>query len=204
MTDPTPEQKAEFDRLVLEVQSKDLAMQFGDVVATLAETQTMAKEGAMTEAIVALRQKLMDTYESKAMGFSRIKSWENAKRFFGKAIEYADSQAAILVRRNIAICQFNIGLEHEEKDRLEQALESYRLAIENDNTYAKACYARSRLLARAPVPDNDRAMRSKRVDEAVALLKESIRLDPTFKGVALRDVDFDSIRNDAGFRAATK
>lgn len=204
MTDPTPEQKAEFDRLVLEVQSKDLAMQFGDVVATLAETQAMAKEGALAEAIVALRQKLMDTYEAKAMGFSRIKSWEHAMRFFGKAAEYADSQAAILVKRNIAICHFNIGLAHEGKDRLEEALGSYAQAIENDNSYAKACYARSRLLARAPVPNNDRAERSRRVAEAIALLKEAIRLDPPFKGVALRDVDFDSIRNEAGFKAATK
>ena len=204
MTDPTPEQKAEFDRLVLEVQSKDLAMQFGDVVATLPDTRSMAKERAMTEAIAAIRQKLMDTYESKAMGFSRIKSWENAKRFFTRAMEYADSQTLVLVKRNIAICHFNIGLDHENKDRLEQALESYALAIENDPTYAKACYARSRLLARAPVPNDDRVERSRRVSEAIALLKEAIRLDPPFKGVALRDVDFDSIRNEAGFRAATK
>ncbi len=204
MTEPSPAQKAEFERLVLEVQSKDLAMQFGDVVATLAETQAMAKEGAIAEAITALKQKLVDTYESKAMGFSRIKSWEQARRFFGKAIEYADSEAAILVRHNIAICHFNIGLVHEDKDRFEEALESYGLAIYNDNSYAKACYARSRLLARAPVPNNDRAERSKRVTEAIALLKQTIHLDPAFRGVAVRDVDFDSIRNEEGFKAATK
>ena len=204
MPDPTPNQKAEFERLVLEVQSKDLAMQFGDVVATLAETQVMAKEGAMGEAIVALRQKLMDTYEAKAMGFSRIKSWENARRFFGKAIEYADTEASILVNRNIAICHFNIGLEHEDKDRFEEALASYALAIENDTSYAKACYARSRLLARAPVPNKDRTERSKRIAEAVTLLKRSIHLDSAFRGVALRDVDFDSIREEEAFKAATK
>ncbi|MSQ32718.1 MAG: hypothetical protein EXR59_05780 [Dehalococcoidia bacterium] len=204
MTEPTPSQKAEFDRLVLEVQSKDLAMQFGDAFATLAETQAMAKEGALAEAIVALKQKLVDTYESKAMGFSKIKSWEQAKRFFSKAIEHADNETAIQVRHNIAICHFNIGLVHEDQDRFEEALENYGLANDNDNSYAKACYARSRLLARAPVPNNDRTERVKRVTEAIALLKQTIRLDPTFKGVAVRDVDFDSIRNEEGFKAATK
>lgn len=135
---------------------------------------------------------------AEALACCRARDWNAAKRHFLLATSYADRNDLKVITLNVAICWFNIGLEQEENGNLEAALRSYAEALRSNPNYGKACYARSRLLART-LEQASASERAARVTEATGLLKKAVSIWPAYRTMAFKDVEFDSIKDEAEF-----
>lgn len=138
---------------------------------------------------------------AEALSRCRAKDWAGAKRHFLLASSYADRNDLKIITLNVAICWFNIGLEQEEKEDIEAALQSYAEALRFNPNYGKACYARSRLLASTIAQIDSLPDRMTRTRDAIALLRKAISIWPAYRTMALKDIDFDAIRDDGEFAA---
>ena len=139
----------------------------------------------------------------EAVAFSRAERWEEARDSFIRASLCAEPKDLKNITNHIAICCMNLGLEQEQHGHLNDALRSYAQALEINPLYARACYARARLLVRTRSSVSP-ADWPARLAEAMALLKKAAVIWPTYRTMALDDVYFVTVRREPEFALALR
>jgi tetratricopeptide (TPR) repeat protein len=176
----------------------DAGLTPAETVLALAEVQKALSEGNEHRAAQALQFALSNGYERRALAASKARQWTLALELFRKAAEYAQEQEHQTLLSNAAICCLNLGLEHEKARREEEALAAFTKAVEFNPAYAKAHYARAKVLART-LPQDAGSLQSQ-VSEAIESLQRAISLDYSYRPTAQRDADFDALRNHPAVR----
>ncbi len=150
-----------------------------------------------------ITQNQVERYRADAIALSSAERWEEARESFIKASLCAEAKDLKNIANDIAICSLNLGLEQEMRGQFQGALESYAEALSNNPDYAKACYARSRLLirTRSYVSLQDWPAR---LSEAMALLKKAAIILPTYRMMALNDLEFVPVRHEPEFALALR
>lgn len=140
---------------------------------------------------------------TEATALSRAERWEEARERFIQASLCPEAENLKNIRNDIAICCLNIGSEQEDHGKLREALQSYSEAIDLNPQYARACYARSRLLVRTRSSVRPEEWQA-RFSEAMVLLKKAAFIWPAYRQTALSDIDFIPVRREPGFALALR
>ena len=192
------ENQSPLQRLEAELRGREAGLSPSEIVLALAEQRRAMREGREDRAVQVLRTTLRNSYERQALAYSQRGQWMQAREWFLKAADHAEGKEFQTLDQNMAICYFNLGLEYEETEKDHEALESFTQATEYHPGYAKAHYARAKALARIFTPHMPESRPV--LVQAVEALQKAISLDASYRAVAQRDADFDSIRGEDLFR----
>jgi tetratricopeptide (TPR) repeat protein len=115
-----------------------------------------------------------------AVVFQTLTRYEEALQNYDKAIELNPDDVIALDNKGYMLFKLN---------RTTEAIEQSKMVIEFDQNYANGWYNRSIYLAA-----------EKKNDEALQAISQAIKLDPSCAEEAIKDMDFNTLRNDDRFK----
>ena len=121
-----------------------------------------------------------NTYYNMAVVFQTLTRYEEALQNYDKAIELNPDDVIALDNKGYMLFKLN---------RTTEAIEQSKMVIEFDQNYANGWYNRSIYLAA-----------EKKNDEALQAISQAIKLDPSCAEEAIKDMDFNTLRNDDRFK----